>query len=97
MFRLGLTALVTAGACFAIASATGLGAAVFAPLTLHVGQSVDFKAGNFHCEALTTTQVVCGADTLRNSVQVYYEPHVLAVIKFNNAGTKFAQLYAVKR
>ena len=97
MFKLGLTVLLTAAACFAIAAATGFGAAAPAPLTLHVKQAVDFKPGNFHCEALTGTEVVCGADTLKNSVQVYFQPHVLAVVKFNKTGTKVTQLYAVRR
>jgi hypothetical protein len=97
MFKLGLTALVTAAACFAIAAATGFGAAVLKPLTLHVRQAVDFKAGNFHCQVLTANQVVCGADALKNSVQVYFQPHLVAVIKFNKTGTKFTQLYAAKR
>ena len=97
MFKVGLTALITAIACFAIAAATGLGAAVLKPLTLARQAGGRLQARKPPLPGPDSTQVVCGADALENSVQVYFQPHLLAVIKFNKTGTKFTQLYAAKR
>lgn len=98
MFKLGLTALLTAATCFAVIAATGLGAASPKVLTLtQVGEIVSLKSGNFHCQVLTKTQVACGANKLANSIQVYFGPHELAVLHFNSTAKKFQQLYAVKR
>jgi hypothetical protein len=97
MFKLGLTALVTAAVCFAVAAATGLGASSAQVLALKKGDVITLKAGNFGCRVLTASEVACGANTLKNAVTVYYGPHQLAVIKFDKTGKKYTQLYAVKR
>jgi hypothetical protein len=97
MFKVGLTALLTAAACLAIAAATGFGAGSPKVVDLQLHEITSLKGGNFHCEVLTKTEVACGSNSLPNSVQVYFAPHELAVLKFNSTGKKFAQLYAAKR
>jgi hypothetical protein len=96
MLKLALTALTTAAVCFAIAAATGLGAQPKV-ITMKPGAIITLASDNFHCQALTTTQVACGANTLSNSVQVYFAPHQLAVVKFDKAGKKASLLAQVKR
>jgi len=96
MLKLGLTAALTAAICFAIAAAVGLGAAPKV-LTMKVNEIISLKSDNFHCQALTTTQVACGANTLPSSVQVYFAPHQLVVVKFDKTGKKATQLFGVKR
>jgi hypothetical protein len=97
MFKLGLTALVTAAVCFGVIAATGLGASPAKVITLKKGDIISLKSGNFHCQVLTASEIACGANKIGNSVQVYYGPHQLAVIKFDKTGKKFQQLYAIKR
>jgi hypothetical protein len=97
MFKVALTAAATAAVCFAIAAATGLGAAAPKVVNLKLNEIVSLKSGNFHCQVLAKTQIACGANTLKNAVQVYFTPHALGVIKFNAAGTKGSLLYSVKR
>jgi hypothetical protein len=96
MLKITLTAAVTAAVCFAIAAATGLGAAPKV-LTMKVHGIISLKSNNFQCQALTTTEVACGANGLPNSVQVYFGPHALAVLKFDKTGKKATQLFGVKR
>ena len=96
MPKLALTALVTAAVCFAIAAATGLGAGPKV-LTMTAGEIISLPSDNFHCQAVTKTQVACGANSLPNSVQVYFSPHQLDVLKFNKAGSKAAIIFSSKR
>jgi hypothetical protein len=95
MLKIGLTAAVTAACCFAIAAATGFGAPPVLNLTLR--GIITLKSDNFHCQALTTTQVACGANALGNSTQVYFSPHALAVVKFDKTGTKGTIVFNAKR
>ncbi len=97
MLKLGVTALLTAAVCFAIAAASGLGASSAKVINLETGQIVTLKSGNFHCQVLKATEVACGANSLKGSIQVYFAPHQLAVIRFDKTGKKFTQLYGIKR
>ena len=97
MFKLGLTAVLTAAVCFAIAAASGLGASSAKVITIKQGQIVTLPSGNFHCQVLNATEVACGANSLKGSIQVYFAPHQLAVIKFDKTGKKFTQLFGIKR
>jgi hypothetical protein len=96
MRRIVLTAVVTAAVCFGIAAATGL-AAKARVLNMKVGDIASFKSDNFHCQALTKSQVACGADVKPGSVQVYYAPHQLEVIKFGKTLKKGTILLNIKR
>lgn len=97
MLKLALTAALTAGCCFAIAATTGLGAAAPKVLTMKTNEIISFESDDFHCQALTATQVACGANSLPNSVQVYFAPNQLAVVKFDKTGKKGTELFGVKR
>jgi len=98
MSKIGSTALVTAAVCFAIAVTTGLGAAPKARvLTMNVGDIASFPSDNFHCQALAATQVACGAKVAPGTVQVYYAPHQLEVIKFGKTLKKGQILLNIKR
>lgn len=97
MLKLALTAALTTACCAAISAATGLGAAAPKVLTMKLGEIISFRSDDFHCQALTATQVACGANSLPNSVQVYFAPHQLAVVRFDKAGKKGTIKYAVKR
>ena len=41
--------------------------------------------------------MACGANTLKNSIQVYFTPHQVVVLKFDKTGKKFTQLFGIKR
>ena len=97
MLKVGLAVVVTAAVCFAVAAATGLGASSPKVVNLKLHEIVSLKSGNFHCQVLTKTQVACGTNKLANSVQVYFAPHDVAVLRFNSTGKKFQELYVVKR
>ena len=97
MLKLVVTALATAAVCFAVVSATGLGAAAPPALNMKLRQVIYLKSDNFHCQALTKSEVACGANSIPNSIQVYFTPHQVAVLKFNKAGTKAAVVYGTKR
>jgi len=97
MLKLVLTALLTAGATVAALAATGLGASAPPALNMKLKQVIYLQSDNFHCQALTKAQVACGANTLPNSVQVYFTPHQLVVIQFDKTGKKAKPIYAVKR
>jgi hypothetical protein len=96
MGRIVLTAVVTAAVCFAIAAATGL-AAKPRVFKMKVGDVAALSSDNFHCQALAKTQVACGADVKPGSVQVYYAPHQLEVLKFGKTLTKASVLLNIKR
>jgi hypothetical protein len=96
MFKLGLTAAVTAAVSFAIAAATGLGAGEAKVISMKVGDITTLASDNFHCQAITKTQVACGAKLAPKSVQVYYAPHQLEVLQFMTA-TKADVLLNIKR
>ena len=95
--KIALTAAVTALVCFAVASATGLGAASPTVLKVKPHEIVELLSDNFHCEVLTTTEVACGANSLPNSVQVYFTPHAVALLKLNKTGTKGGVIANIKR
>ena len=97
MLKLALTALATAAVTIAAVAATGLGAGVPPALNMKIGQVIYLKSDNFHCQAISKAQVACGANTLLNSVQVYFAPHQVAVLKFDKTGKKASLLYGVKR
>jgi hypothetical protein len=96
MRKLALTAFCTAAACFAIAAAAGLGAAPKV-VNMQPGEIVSLKSDNFHCQVLSATQVACGANSLPNSVQVYFAPHQVAVLKFDKTGKKASIVLQAKR
>ncbi len=95
--KICLTAAITVACCFAIAAATGLGAATPPVLNMKLHEIISFKSDNFHCQALTTTQVACGANALADSTQVYFATHALAVVKFDKTGTKGTVVFNAKR
>jgi hypothetical protein len=97
MLKLALTALAAAAVTVAVVAATGLGAAVPRALNMTINQIIYLKSDNFHCQALTKGQVACGANTLPNSVQVYFTPHQLVVLRFDKSGKKAKPIYATKR
>jgi hypothetical protein len=97
MLKLALTALVTAAVTIAAVAATGLGAGVPPAVNMKINQVIYLKSDNFHCQAISKAQVACGANTLPNSVQVYFAPHQVAVLKFDKTGKKASLLYGVKR
>jgi hypothetical protein len=97
MLKIVLTAVVTAVACFAIAVTTGLGAGTAKVLTMNIGDIASFPSDNFHCQALSKTQVACGAKVAPGTVQVYYAPHQLEVIKFGKSIKKGTILLNIKR
>ena len=97
MLKLALTALAIAAITIAAVAATGLGAGVPPALNMKIGQVIYLKSDNFHCQAISKAQVACGANTLPNSVQVYFAPHQVAVLKFDKTGKKASLLYGVKR
>jgi hypothetical protein len=97
MLKLALTALVAAAATVAIVAATGLGASIPKPLNMKINQVIYLKSDNFHCQALTKAQVACGANSLPDSIQVYFAPHQVVVLKFDKKGHNAKAIYAVKR
>lgn len=97
MLKIALTALVTAAVSVAAVAATGLGAAMPPALNMKINQVIYFKSDNFHCQALSKTQVACGANVLPNSIQVYFAPHQVAVLKFDKTGKKAKLIYGAKR
>jgi hypothetical protein len=97
MLKLALTALAAAAVTVAAVAATGLGASAPTPIDMKINQVIYLKSNNFHCQALTATQVACGANTLPNSIQVYFTPHQVVVLKFDKAGKKAKAIYASKR
>src|SRR5215831_15947888 len=97
MPKLALTALLTAAATVAALATTGFGASAPPPLNMKLHQVIFLKSNNFHCQALTKTQVACGANSLPNSIQVYFAPHQVVVLKFDKTGKKATELYAAKR
>jgi hypothetical protein len=97
MLKIVLTAVVTAAVSVAALAATGLGAAIPPALNMKIKQVIYLKSDNFHCQALSKTQVACGANTLPNSVQVYFTPHQVAVLKFDKTGKKASVVYGAKR
>lgn len=96
MFKLGLTAAVTAAVCFSVAAATGLGAGKPKVIAIKVGDITTLPSDNFHCQVITKTQVACGAKVTPGSVQVYFAPHQLEVLQFKSA-TKANVLLNIKR
>jgi hypothetical protein len=78
MLKLILTALVTAAVC----AAAALGAVQTHVFNLQVGDFAAIKSADFHCQVLTKAEVACGGYQIPNSVQVYYSPSSLQVVKF---------------
>ena len=97
MLKLAVTAAVTAAVTVAALAASGLGASGPPALNMKLGQVIYLKSDNFHCQALTKTQVACGANTLPNSIQVYFGPHQVVVLKFDKTGKHAKALYSAKR
>ena len=78
MLKLILTALVTASVC----ATAGLGAVQAHVFNLKVGDFAAIKSIDFHCQVVTKDEVACGGYKLPSSVQVYYSPTNVAVVKF---------------
>jgi hypothetical protein len=97
MLKLALTALAAAAATVAIVAATGLGASIPQAVNMKINQIIYLKSDNFHCQALTKAQVACGANTLPNSIQAYFTPNQLVVLKFDKTGKKAKAIFATKR
>jgi hypothetical protein len=97
MLKTTLTVLVTATVCFAIAATAGFGAHSRRVIQMKVGDVVVLKTGNIQCQALNKTTVACGQNKLAGATHVYFTPHQLNVVRFNNAGTKYTVLWSVKR
>jgi hypothetical protein len=97
MLKTALTVLATATVCFAIAAATGLASGSGRVLDLKVGDTVIQSSNNFHCQVLSKTQIACGGKTLKGAVSVYYGPHQVNVVRFNEAGTKATVLFQIRR
>jgi hypothetical protein len=97
MFKLALTAVASAAAAFAVAAATGLGATPHRVAEMQVGDIISLKSDNFHCQVLSKTQVACGANSLPGSIQAFFVPHQLAVVRFDKTGKKYTIVYQAKR
>jgi hypothetical protein len=93
MLKPAFTALFATG----VFAASALGASAPRPLNMKLHQVIYLSSNNFHCQALTRTQVACGANKLPNSIQVYFTPHQVVVLKFNSTGKKAKAIYAAKR
>jgi hypothetical protein len=93
MLKPVVTALLAAG----MYAATAVGASAPPALNMKLHQVIYLPSNNFHCQALTKTQVACGANKLPNSIQVYFTPHQVVVLKFNSSGKKAKAIYAAKR
>jgi hypothetical protein len=78
MLKTILTVLVTAAVCAGVGAAATT-AHVF---DLHVGDFAAIKSIDFHCQVLTKAEVACGGYQIPNSIQVYYSPTEVAVVKF---------------
>jgi len=78
MLKTVLTVLATAAVC------AGGGAAAIAGhvFNMRVGDIAAIKSIDFHCQVLTKAEVACGGYAIPNSVQVYYSPTQVAVVKF---------------
>ncbi len=96
MRRIALTAVATAALCFAVTAVTGF-AAQTRVLNMKIGDIASFSSDNFHCQALSKVQVACGAKVAPNSVQVYYAPHQLEVVKFGKTLKQGSVLLNIKR
>jgi hypothetical protein len=96
MLKLCLIALVTGALWFALSAVTGFGASPNV-VTMTVGQIASFPSDNFHCQAVSATQVACGAKVAPGTVQVYYAPHQLEVIKFGKTLAKGVILLNIRR
>jgi hypothetical protein len=97
MLKLALTALLGAAATVAVPAAGVLRASAPPALNMKLNQVIYLKSDNFHCQALTKSQVACGANTLPNSIQVYFTPHQVVVLKFDRTGKKAKPVYAARR
>jgi hypothetical protein len=97
MLKLALTAMLTAATTVAALAAGGLGASAPPALNMKLDQVIYLKSDNFHCQALTKSQVACGANTLPNSIQVYFTPHQMVVLQLDRSGKKAKAIYATKR
>jgi hypothetical protein len=97
MLKLALTALLTAAATVAALAAGGLGASAPPALNMKLNEVIYLKSDNFHCQALTKSQVACGANSLPSSTQVYFTPHKLVVLQFDKSGKKAKAIFATKR
>jgi hypothetical protein len=97
MLKISLTALVTAAVCFAITAATGFARGGARQYNLKIGDRAVFKSDDFQCQALSKSQVACGGLSIPNSLQVYYSPTQLAVVKFGKSLQKGTLVYQGKR
>jgi len=97
MLKIACTAVVTAAITVTVVATTGLAATKPKVIYMKVHNIVALKSDNFQCQAITKIEVACGANTLPNSVQTYYAPHEIAVVKFNNTGKAANVLLHVKR
>ena len=96
MFKIGLTAVVTAALCFGIVAATGLARPDARIISMKTGDIFRFQ-NNLQCQTLSKTQVACGAKKLPNSVAVYFDAKQVNVVRFNKAGTNATVLFKIKR
>jgi hypothetical protein len=78
MLKTTLTVLVTAAVC----AATGVAATATRVFNMKVGDFAAIKSIDFHCQVLTKAEVACGGYKIPNSVQVYYSPTQVAVVRF---------------
>jgi len=97
MLKTTMTVLMTAAVCFAVAAATGFAQGSARVVNLKVGDTVVQATNNFHCQVLSKSQIACGGKTLKGAISVYYAPHQVNVVRFNNAGTKATVLFSIKR
>jgi hypothetical protein len=98
MLNVCLIALVTGALWFALSAVTGFGASPNV-VTMTVGQIASFPSDNFHGQAVSATQVACGAKVAPGTVQVqvYYTTHQLEVIKFGKTLARGTILLNVRR
>ena len=91
MLKTTLTVLVTAAACFGIAAATGFASSDKSARTINLKVGDTDRPGVEQLPlpgALEEADRVRRRRTLAGAVSVYYSPHQLNVVQFNEAGNK---------
>ena len=96
MLKICLITLATGALWFAFSAVTGLGASP-AVVNMSVNEIASFPSDNFHCQALSPTEVACGAKVAPGTVQVYYAPHQLEVVQFGKTLAKGVILLNLRR
>jgi hypothetical protein len=97
MLKISVTALATAAVCIALTAASGFARGSGRSYNLKVGDRVVFKAVDFQCQPLSKSEIACGSLTIPSSLQVYYSPKQLAVVRFGKTLKKGTLVFQARR